>query len=112
GQRWARARWYVLAVAGGFLVPVAAFAGSAPIGFLRDTLLYQATRVGESTPLAVRLDHLTGLTVVLGAHGLAITPGSYTLFQAASTASMEPTSVGLVLPLVVTIAVAALLVFP
>jgi len=112
GARWARARWYVPAVAGGFLVPVAAFAGSAPLGFLRDTLLYQATRVGESTPLAVRLDHLTGLTVVLGAHGLAITPGSYTLFQADSTASMEPTSVGLVLPLVVTIAVAALLVFP
>jgi hypothetical protein len=112
GQRWARARWYVLAVAGGFLVPVAAFAASLPLGFLRDTLLYQATRVGASTPMAARLDHLTGLSVVLGAHGLAITPSSYTLFQADSTGSMEPTSVGLALPLVVTIAVAALIVFP
>jgi hypothetical protein len=112
GQRWARARWYVLAVAGGFLVPVAAFAGSVPLGFLRDTLLYQATRVGASTPLAVRLDHLTGLTVVLGAHGLAITPGSYTLFQADSTGSMEPTSAGLALPLAVIIAAAALIVIP
>ena len=111
-QRWARARWYVLAVAGGFLVPVAAFAASVPLGFLRDTLLYQATRVGESTPLAVRLDHLSGLSLVLAAHGLAITPSSYTLFQADSTASMEPTSVGLLLPLVVTIAAAALIVFP
>ncbi|HEY6791049.1 MAG TPA: hypothetical protein VI365_27445 [Trebonia sp.] len=112
GQRWARARWYVLAVAGGFLVPVAAFAGSVPLGFLRDTLLYQATRVGASTPMVVRLDHLTGLSVVLGAHGLAITPGSYTMFQADSTGSMEATSVGLALPLVVTIAAVALIVFP
>jgi hypothetical protein len=112
GQRWTRAGWYVLAVAGGFLVPVAAFAGSVPLAFLRDTLLYQATRVGESVPLAVRLDHLTGLALVLGAHGLAITPSSYTLFQADSTASMEPTSIGLALPLVVTVAAAALIVVP
>jgi len=112
GQRWARARWYALAVAGSFIVPVAALAGSAPSGFLHDTLLYQATRVGASTPLALRLDHLTGLSVVLGGNGLAITPSSYTLFQADSTASMEPTSVGLVLPLVVTVVLAALIAFP
>jgi hypothetical protein len=112
GQRWARVRWYLLAVAASFVVPIAALAGSAPRGFLRDTLLYQATRVGASTPLALRLDHLTGLTLVLGGHGLAITPNSYTLFQADSTASMEATSVGLALPLVVTIAAAALIAFP
>ncbi len=112
GRRWARAGWYVLALAGGFVVPALAFAWSAPLGFLRDTLFYQATRVGAPTALAIRLDHLTGLVVVLGARGLAITPGSYTLFQADSFASMEPTSVGLALPLAVSIAVAALIVIP
>jgi hypothetical protein len=111
-QRWARARWYVLAVAGGFLVPVAAFAGAAPLAFLRDTLVYQATRVGSSAPLALRLDHLAGLVPVLDRKGFGITPASYTLFQADSTASMEPTAVRLAVSLVVVMVLAALIVFP
>jgi hypothetical protein len=112
GQRWARARWYVLAVAGGFGVPVAAFAGSVPLGFLRDTLAYQATRAGASTSLALRLDHLTGLVTLLDSRGFGAAPGSYTLFQADATASMEPTTVPLAVPLVVGLVLAALIVFP
>jgi alpha-1,2-mannosyltransferase len=111
-QRWARARWYVLTVAGGFLVPVAAFAGSAPAGFLRDSLLYQATRQGASTPMALRLDHLTGLTALLTSTGINIKPSSYTLFQATGTAAMEQTTVPLVLPLVVALIMAALIIVP
>jgi hypothetical protein len=99
-------------VAGGFLVPVAAFAGSAPGAFLRDTLVYQATRVGASSSMALRLDHLTGLVMVLDGNGLGLAPGSYTLFQADSTATMEQSPAALVLPLAVAIALAALIVFP
>jgi hypothetical protein len=83
-----------------------------PLGFLRDTLVYQATRVGAPTALTIRLDHLTGLAVVLGAHGLAITPSSYTLFQADATASMETTTVPLAVPLVVGLVLAAVIIFP
>jgi alpha-1,2-mannosyltransferase len=111
-QRWARARWYALTVAGGFVVPVAAFAGSAPGRFLRDTLLYQATRQGTSTPMALRLDHLTGLSAVLTNTGINVAPGSYTLFQATGTATMEPTTVSLALPLVVALVLAALIIVP
>jgi hypothetical protein len=112
GQRWARAWWYVFGVACGFLVPVAALAGSVPASFLRDTLVYQATRTGASAPLALRLDHLTGLVTVLTRHGLSISPHSYTLFQADSTATMESTRVGLALPLAVTLVLAALVIVP
>jgi len=111
-QRWARARWYVLTVAVGFGVPVAVFAGSALGGFLHDTLVYQATRQGASTPMALRLDHLTGLTAVLTGTGVNVAPGSYTLFQAMGTAAMERTTVTLALPLTVAVVLAALILIP
>ncbi|HUN32715.1 MAG TPA: hypothetical protein VMU95_11940 [Trebonia sp.] len=111
-QRWHRLRWYVPGVAAGFLVPMAAVAGTTPLGFLRDTLVYQATRAGASTAMALRLDHLTGLVLVLAGQGFGISPGSYTLFQADSTASMETTLVGLAIPLIVALVMAALLTVP
>ncbi len=111
-QRWQRLRWYVPGVAVGFLVPLAAVAGASPLRFLRYTLIYQATREGASTAMALRLDHLTGLVLALAHQGFSIDPGSYTLFQAESTGTMETTAVGLAVPLAVTIAVAALIVFP
>jgi alpha-1,2-mannosyltransferase len=111
-QRWQRLRWYVPCVVAGFGVPVAAVAGTTPLRFLRYTLLYQATRAGSSTAMALRLDHLTGLVLVLAQRGFGITPGSYTLFQAESTASMETTVVGVAAPLLVAVAAAALLLFP
>jgi hypothetical protein len=111
-QRWPRARWYLPALAGGFLIPVAAIAGTSAVGFLRDTLVYQAERAATATPMALRLDHLTGLVLILGQHGLAISPGSYTLFQAEGTATMEQTAAGLALPLLVAVVVAALIAVP
>jgi alpha-1,2-mannosyltransferase len=111
-QRWQRARWYVPCVAAGFLVPLAAVAGTTPLRFLRYTLVYQATRTGASTGMALRLDHLTGLVLVLAHWGFTISPRSYTLFQAESTATMETTIVGVAAPLVVAVVAAALIVFP
>jgi hypothetical protein len=112
-QRWQRVRWYVPCVAAGFLLPLAAVAGTTPLKFLRYTLVYQATRTGASTGMALRLEHLTGLVLVLAHRGFSISPGSYTLFQAESTGTMETTIIGVVpLLVVVTLAAAALLAFP
>ena len=110
-QRWQRIRWYVPGVAAGFLVPLAGVAGTTPLRFLRYTLVYQATRTGASTAMGLRLDHLTGLVLVLASHGFGISPGAYTLFQADSTATMETTAVAVAIPVVVALAMAALLVF-
>jgi hypothetical protein len=111
-QRWQRVRWYVPCVAAGFLVPLAAVAGSTPLRFLRYTLIYQATREGSSTAMALRLDHITGLVLVLAQQGFGISPGNYTLFQADATASMETTTVAVTVPIVVALLVAALIVVP
>ncbi|HEX4831751.1 MAG TPA: hypothetical protein VH478_11735 [Trebonia sp.] len=112
GPRWTRAAWYAPAVAAGFIVPVLALGGTSVAGFLRDTLQYQASRVGQSTPMALRLDHLTGITPLLDRAGFSLSPGSYTLFQAAGTASMEPTRIPLAVPLAVALIMAAALVIP
>jgi hypothetical protein len=111
-QRRQRVRWYVPGVAAGFLVPLAAVAGTTPLRFLRYTLEYQATRTGATTGMTLRLDHLTGLVLVLAHLGFGISPGSYTLFQAESTATMETTAVGVAIPAVIALAMAVLLVFP
>jgi hypothetical protein len=112
GQRWRRARWYVPGVAAGFLIPLAAVAGTTPLRFLRYTLVYQATRTGAATAMSLRLEHLTGMVLVLARQGFAVTPRSYTQFQAASTATMETSAVRLAIPLAVAVVLAALIAFP
>jgi hypothetical protein len=112
GGRLSRVRWYLPALAAGFAVPVAALAWAAPLDFARSTLVYQATRVGQSAPLSLRLDHLTGLILALGGHGLGLSPSSYTLFQADATATMEPTTASSAIALAVAVIVAALIAIP
>ncbi len=112
GTRLRRLRWYLPALAAGFVVPIAALAWAAPLEFVRSTLLYQATRIGQSAPLALRLDHLTGLIAVLDGNGLGVAPGSWTLFQADATATMEVTTAWAAVPFVVAVIGAALIVIP
>jgi alpha-1,2-mannosyltransferase len=112
GGRLSRLRWYLPALAAGFVIPVAALAWAAPAAFLRGTLLFQATRAGQPAPLALRLDHLTGLIDVLGGNGVALTRGSYSLFQADATASMEPTATSAALPIALAAVGAALILIP
>jgi hypothetical protein len=112
GTRAARLRWYLPGLAAGFLIPVAALAWAAPAAFLRGTLLFQATRTGQPAPLALRLDHLTGLIAVLGHHGVALSRSSYSLFQADATASMEATTTSAALPAALTAIGAALILIP
>ena len=54
-----------IGTAAGFCVPVLPFALTAPGGFIRSTLLDQASRAGSAVPLSLRLAHLTGLADLL-----------------------------------------------
>jgi hypothetical protein len=110
--RLSRLRWYLPALAAGFAIPVAALAWAAPAAFLRGTLLFQATRTGQPAPLALRLDHLTGLIDILGGNGVALGRSSYSLFQADATASMEPTTTWAALPIALAVIGAALVLIP
>ena len=105
-----RAAWYLPAVAAGFAVPAAALSWVSPVTFFRGTLLYQATRTGQPAPLALRLDHLTGLIPVLDGAGLGLSPHSFTLFQADATATMESTSFPPAATYLITAVLAALIV--
>ena len=59
GRRIAR---FVAGVAAGFLIPVIPFAALAPGRFYDSVVVAQLVRTGTRTPLAMRLQYLTGLT--------------------------------------------------
>jgi alpha-1,2-mannosyltransferase len=59
GQRIAR---FAAGVAAGFLIPVIPFAALAPARFYDSVVVAQLVRTGARTPLAFRLQYLTGLT--------------------------------------------------
>jgi hypothetical protein len=81
---------------GGFAVLAGPFALADPAGFVRQTLLYQVSRVGSYTPVSLRLAHLTGLIDVLGRDGKVAAPGTTThsLFALGAEASTHTVAVG------------------
>jgi hypothetical protein len=94
-ERVKRVREYIIGLVVGFGVFVLPFAVSAPVTFLRSTLLYQATRTGTSVPLSLRLAHLTGLIDLLNDHGrLDLHPGSTSMFASDSTAYTSSSGAG------------------
>jgi alpha-1,2-mannosyltransferase len=90
----------VVAVAGGtaagFAVLVGPFFAAAPAAFVRETVLEQMSRVGQNTPLSLRLAHLTGLVDVLGRNGKVANSGNatYSLFAIGAYASTHIVAVG------------------
>jgi alpha-1,2-mannosyltransferase len=80
----------------GFAVLTGPFALPDLPAFVRETLLDQVSRVGTSTPLSLRLAHLTGLIDVLGRDGKFALPGttSHSLFAMGAEASTHEVSVG------------------
>jgi hypothetical protein len=99
--RWrVLARRRVAAVAGGTAAGFAVLAGpffvAAPSAFVRQTLLEQISRVGQRTPLSLRLAHLTGLVDVLGRNGKIADSGNatYSLFALGAYASTHIVAVG------------------
>jgi alpha-1,2-mannosyltransferase len=81
---------------GGFVVLAGPFALAAPSAFVHQTLLDQVSRVGTTTPLSLRLAHLTGLIDVLGRNGRLAAPGttSHSLFAMGAEASTHIVAVG------------------
>jgi hypothetical protein len=68
-QRPERTRGYLAGLAAGFIVPIAPFLLAAPGTLVRSTLFDQASRVGTTVPLALRLAHVTGLIDLLNTAG-------------------------------------------
>ena len=90
GERGRRAGAYLAGLAAGFVLPVAPFALAAPAAFVRSTLLYQASRVGTTVPLSLRLAHVTGLIDVMTTGGkLSVTAGSHSLFASSVVAGLS-----------------------
>jgi hypothetical protein len=81
---------------GGFAVLAGPFALADPAGFIRETLLYQVSRLGSNPPPSLRLAHLTGLIDILGRDGKLASPGTTThsLFALGAEASTRTVAVG------------------
>lgn len=109
GAAQGRGAWrYAGGVAAGFCVPVLPFALTAPVTFVRSTLLDQVTRDGTYVPRSMRLAHITGLIDFLNEHGhLTLTAGSKSLFASGGAAATPATSAG-VLPYLVVLAIVVL----
>jgi alpha-1,2-mannosyltransferase len=81
---------YLSGLALAFVVPLAPFMLSGVRTFFRSTVLYQAVRVGTSSPMALRLAHITGLIDVLNYHGAIAFAGANSLFAQAVVADTAP----------------------
>ena len=83
-------------MAGGFAVLAGPFAVADPSGFLHQAVLDQVSRVGQTTPLSLRLAHMTGLIDVLSRGGSLVVPGSasHSLFSMGAEASTHIIAVG------------------
>jgi hypothetical protein len=94
-DRVRRTRSYLTGVAIGFAVPVLPFALTAPVAFVRSTLLDQATRAGSYVPVSMRLAHVTGLIDFLNSRGhLSLSAGIHSLFANGGAAATSTTSAG------------------
>jgi alpha-1,2-mannosyltransferase len=108
GRRAAR---FAVGTVAGFAVPVLPFVALAPSAFVRSTLLDQVARAGSSVTESLRLIHLTGLAAILdNAGGFSLASGSRTLF-ARGDVTAAATGATTWLPVLVAVAVAALLGF-
>jgi hypothetical protein len=109
GPRARRSGAYLAGLVAGFVLLVAPFALAAPTAFFRSTLVYQASRVGTTIPLSLRLAHLTGLIDVMTTNGkVSLLAGSQSLFSSSVVAGLSTVSAGW-LPFAVTaIGVAAI----
>ena len=96
--------------AGGFAVLAGPFVMAAPSAFVHQTLLYQVSRVGEYTPVSLRLAHLTGLIDALSRSGKLTVPGTtgHTLFSMGAEASTHIVAAGAIAYAVAAIAIAVI----
>jgi len=95
-SRGGRAGALLGGAAGGFAVLAGPFALADPSGFVHQTLLDQVSRTGSTSPLSLRLAHLTGLIDMLTRTGKLALPGTtaHSLFAMGAEASTRTVTVG------------------
>jgi len=93
----------------GFAVPVVPFAAPGPGLFIRSTLLDQVTRAGSAVPEPLRLAHLTGLAGLLNDAGQLTLAGNAGSLFARGDVTAAATWATRSLPVLLTVALAALL---
>ena len=71
-ERARRTGAYVGALAAGFVLPVLPFLASAPMTFIRSTVIDQAARAGSAVSTGIRLANLTGLIDILNNQGAGL----------------------------------------
>jgi hypothetical protein len=109
GQRRDRAVRFAGGVLAGFAIPVAPFAVPWPGLFVRSTLLDQVSRAGSAVPGSLRLAHLTGLAGLLNDAGRLTLPGNAgSLFARGDVTAAATWATGS-LPVLLAVAVAALI---
>jgi hypothetical protein len=109
GQRRDRAVRFAGGVLAGFAIPVAPFAVPWPGLFVRSTLLDQVSRAGSAVPESLRLAHLTGLAGLLNDAGRLTLPGNAgSLFARGDVTAAATWATGS-LPVLLAVAVAALI---
>ena len=109
GQRRDRAVRFAGGVLAGFAIPVVPFAAPWPGPFFRSTLLDQVSRAGSAVPGSLRLAHLTGLASLLNDAGRLTLPGNAgSLFARGDVTAAATWATGL-LPVLLAVAVAALI---
>jgi hypothetical protein len=109
-DRARRARFYLPALAAGFIIPVAPFLLSAPATFLRSTITDQAARTGSAVSIGIRLANLTGLIDIFNNKGkISLNAGAHSMYAAGTSASIGDSSSLGWLPVFATVALIAVI---
>ncbi|MGZ4435297.1 MAG: hypothetical protein ACXVW7_16985, partial [Trebonia sp.] len=92
-ERARRTGAYVGALAAGFVLPVLPFLASAPMTFIRSTVIDQAARAGSAVSTGIRLANLTGLIDILNNQGrVSLNAGAHSMFAAGALAGLGSSS--------------------
>jgi hypothetical protein len=109
GRHGDRAAGFAGGVVAGFAIPVLPFVALWPGLFLRCTVLDQVSRAGSAVPGSLRLAHLTGLADVLNDAGrLTVSGNEGSLFARGDVTAAATWATG-ALPVLLAIALAALI---
>ena len=89
-DRVRRVRNYLIGLVVGFGVCVGPFLVTAPVTFIRSTILDQAAREGSAVAFGVRLANLTGLIDIYNTSGrLTLDPSGNSMFAAGASAGVQ-----------------------
>ena len=109
-ERARRTGAYVGALAAGFVLPILPFLASAPMTFIRSTVIDQAARTGSAVSTGIRLANLTGLIDILNNQGqVSLNAGAHSMFAAGASAGLGSSSGLGWLPILATVVLAGVI---